>query len=103
MQTRSLTRRTGGTRTITTRAQGGPTKDTAPAEIVAAVRRVAQGRPVLSPAVTRGLIARVAGSTQDVRRRTAPRERLAPLNDREREVAVPEEGDAEEGDLEEGD
>jgi DNA-binding NarL/FixJ family response regulator len=42
---------------------------------------------VLSPAVTRRLIARVAESDQD-RRRSHARERLALLNDREREVAV---------------
>ena len=51
-----------------------------------AVRRVAQGLPVLSPAVTRRLIARVAGSAHD--RRARALERLALLNDREREVAV---------------
>jgi DNA-binding NarL/FixJ family response regulator len=67
-------------------AAGFVLKDTPPAEIVDAVRRVAQGLPVLSPAVTRRLIARVAGSSQD--RRTRARERLALLNDREREVAV---------------
>jgi DNA-binding NarL/FixJ family response regulator len=37
-------------------------KDTPPAEIVDAVRRVAQGLPILFPAVTRHLIAQVAGS-----------------------------------------
>jgi DNA-binding NarL/FixJ family response regulator len=68
-------------------AAGFVLKDTPPDEIVAAIRRVAQGQPVLSPAVTRRLIARVAGSDQDRRRRHA-RERLALLNDREREVAV---------------
>jgi DNA-binding NarL/FixJ family response regulator len=68
-------------------AAGFVLKDTPPAEIVAAVRRVAQGQPVLSPAVTRRLIARVAGSDQD-RRRAAARERLALLNDREQEVAL---------------
>jgi DNA-binding NarL/FixJ family response regulator len=67
-------------------AAGFVLKDTPPAEIVDAVRRVAQGLPVLSPAVTRRLIARVAGSSQD--RRARARERLALLNDREREVAV---------------
>ena len=51
-----------------------------------AVRRVAQGLPVLSPAVTRRLIDRVAGSAND--RRARALERLALLNDREREVAV---------------
>jgi DNA-binding NarL/FixJ family response regulator len=68
-------------------AAGFVLKDTPPAEIVAAVRRVAQGEPVLSPAVTRRLIARVAEADRD-RRRAAAMERLALLNDREREVAV---------------
>jgi len=68
-------------------AAGFVLKDTPPAEIVAAVRRVAAGQPVLSPAVTRRLIARVAGSDQD-RRRAAARERLGLLNDREHEVAL---------------
>jgi DNA-binding NarL/FixJ family response regulator len=68
-------------------AAGFVLKDTPPAEIVAAVRRVAEGQPVLSPAVTRRLIARVAGSDQD-QRRAAARERLALLNDREHEVAL---------------
>ena len=67
-------------------AAGFVLKDTPPAEIVDAVRRVAQGLPVLSPAVTRRLMARVAGSGSD--RRARARERLALLNDREREVAV---------------
>jgi len=68
-------------------AAGFVLKDTPPEEIVTAVRRVAQGQPVLSPAVTRRLIARVADSDRD-RRRGVARERLALLNDREREVAV---------------
>jgi DNA-binding NarL/FixJ family response regulator len=68
-------------------AAGFVLKDTPPDEIVAAIRRVALGHPVLSPAVTRRLIARVAGSDHD-RRRGAARDRLALLNDREREVAV---------------
>jgi DNA-binding NarL/FixJ family response regulator len=67
-------------------AAGFVLKDTPPAEIVDAVRRVAQGLPVLSPAVTRRLIDRVAGPGHD--RRAQARERLALLNDREREVAV---------------
>jgi DNA-binding NarL/FixJ family response regulator len=67
-------------------AAGFVLKDTPPAEIVDAVRRVAQGLPVLSPAVTRRLIDRVAGADHD--RRTRARERLALLNTREREVAV---------------
>ncbi|WP_026257919.1 response regulator [Actinopolymorpha alba] len=68
-------------------AAGFVLKDTPPAEIVEAVRRVAQGHPVLSSAVTRRLIARVA-DPEDERRRTRARSRLAQLNDREREIAV---------------
>ncbi|MEU8691115.1 response regulator transcription factor [Streptomyces sp. NPDC048665] len=68
-------------------AAGFVLKDTAPAEIVDAVRRVAAGEPVLSPAVTRQLMRHAAGTAADSRR-TRARERLAALNDREREVAV---------------
>ncbi|UJV39681.1 DNA-binding response regulator [Streptomyces sp. AMCC400023] len=68
-------------------AAGFVLKDTSPAEIVEAVRRVAAGEPVLSPAVTRQLMAHAAGSAPDTRRGTA-RSRVAALNDREREVAV---------------
>ncbi|MBO3744826.1 response regulator transcription factor [Streptosporangiaceae bacterium NEAU-GS5] len=67
-------------------AAGFLLKDTPPGEIVAAVRQVAQGLPVLSPAVTRRLIARVAGDDHD--RRAQARQRLAVLNERERDVAV---------------
>jgi DNA-binding NarL/FixJ family response regulator len=68
-------------------AAGFLLKDTPPAEIVAAVRQVASGAPVLSPAVTKRLIARVAESAVDTRRDRAA-SRLAVLNEREREVAV---------------
>jgi DNA-binding NarL/FixJ family response regulator len=68
-------------------AAGFLLKDTPPEEIVAAVRLVAQGRPVLSPEVTRRLIARAADDDHD-RRRDHARSRLALLNDRERDVAV---------------
>ncbi|MFF7467773.1 response regulator [Streptomyces sp. NPDC008092] len=68
-------------------AAGFVLKDTPPAEIVAAVRRVAAGDPVLSPAVTRQLMAHAAGARADTRQVRA-RGRLAALNDREREVAV---------------
>ncbi|MEV7005295.1 response regulator transcription factor [Streptosporangium sp. NPDC051022] len=68
-------------------ASGFLLKDTPPDEIVTAVRQVVQGHPVLSPGVTRRLIARVADSGHD-RRRGRARERLALLNDREHEVAV---------------
>ncbi|MEY9210734.1 DNA-binding NarL/FixJ family response regulator [Thermobifida halotolerans] len=68
-------------------AAGFLLKDTPPEEIVAAVRQVARGYPVLSPEVTRRLIARVAESGRD-RRRARAAERLSVLNAREHEVAV---------------
>jgi DNA-binding NarL/FixJ family response regulator len=68
-------------------AAGFLLKDTPPAQIVTAVRQVAQGQPVLSPAVTRRLIARVAETDQD-QRRTRARDRLTLLSDREHDVAV---------------
>ncbi|WP_329569109.1 response regulator transcription factor [Streptomyces sp. NBC_01361] len=69
-------------------AAGFVLKDTAPAEIVEAVRRVASGAPVLSPTVTRQLITRATGPDPQQDRRARARERLADLADREREVAV---------------
>ncbi|MBB4936057.1 DNA-binding NarL/FixJ family response regulator [Streptosporangium album] len=68
-------------------AAGFLLKDTPPEEIVTAVRQVARGHPVLSPSVTRRLIARVADGDHD-RRRSHATDRLALLNDREREVAL---------------
>ncbi|MER6925392.1 response regulator transcription factor [Streptomyces spiralis] len=68
-------------------AAGFVLKDTPPAEIVEAVRRVAAGDPGLSPTVTRQLIRHAAGGGADDRR-TRARERAAALNEREREVAV---------------
>lgn len=68
-------------------AAGFVLKDTPPAEIVAAVRRVAAGDPVLSPAVTRQLMTHVAERAPETRRGAAAR-RLTTLAEREREVAV---------------
>jgi DNA-binding NarL/FixJ family response regulator len=68
-------------------ASGFLLKDTPPAEIVRAVRGVAAGEPMLSPAVTRRLIGHVTGGDGDDRRRHA-REQLALLTERELEVAV---------------
>ncbi|MEV6281953.1 response regulator transcription factor [Kribbella sp. NPDC051770] len=68
-------------------AAGFILKDTPPAEIVESVRRVANGQPVLSPAVTKRLISRVASSGQDLRKNRAAT-RLEELNEREREIAV---------------
>ncbi|MCX5143858.1 response regulator transcription factor [Streptomyces sp. NBC_00338] len=77
-------------RAIRAGAAGFVLKDTPPAQIVDSVRRVAAGDPVLSPAVTRQLMARAAGSGQEERADRAERARLriASLADREREVAV---------------
>ncbi|MER7951496.1 response regulator transcription factor [Streptomyces sp. NPDC096079] len=70
-------------------AAGFVLKDTPPAEIVAAVRRIAAGDPVLSPAVTRQLMTHVAERREPERSRGATAAgRLAELADREREVAV---------------
>ncbi|MEV4317575.1 response regulator transcription factor [Actinocrispum sp. NPDC049592] len=66
-------------------AAGFLLKDTPPAQIVNAVMQVAAGHPVLSPAVTRRLIARVAGEDQD---RNRAQTRLDRLSTREHEVAV---------------
>ncbi|WP_066946925.1 response regulator transcription factor [Streptomyces lushanensis] len=68
-------------------AAGFVLKDTPPADIVTAVRRVAAGDPVLSPAVTRQLMSHVAGVASGGRRDCAA-ERLATLAEREREVAL---------------
>lgn len=77
-------------RAIRAGAAGFVLKDTPPAQIVDSVRRVAAGDPVLSPAVTRQLMARATGAGQEERagRAERARQRIALLADREREVAV---------------
>ncbi len=69
-------------------AAGFVLKDTAPAQIVAAVRAVAAGEPVLSPTVARQLIAQVTGTDPQLERRKRALARLDALGEREREVAV---------------
>lgn len=77
-------------RALAAGASGFLLKDTPPDRIVDAVRRVADGDPMLSPAVTRRLMtgAVVPGSATgpDARARAA-RRRLDSLTEREREVA----------------
>ena len=68
-------------------ASGFLLKDTPPTEIVHAVRLVAAGEAMLSPSVTRTLLAHL-GDTAVNDRRAAATARLASLSDREREVAV---------------
>ncbi|SNY49076.1 DNA-binding response regulator, NarL/FixJ family, contains REC and HTH domains [Paractinoplanes atraurantiacus] len=67
-------------------ASGFLLKDTPPAEILRAVRRVAQGEAMLSPTVTRQLIAHVAAPAQPSQVRAA--QRLDRLSERERDVAL---------------
>jgi DNA-binding NarL/FixJ family response regulator len=66
-------------------AAGFLLKDTPPPEIVRAIEHVHAGDSMLSPAVTRQLIALVAGD--DGGRRDVARARLETLSAREREVA----------------
>src|SRR6476659_7487021 len=69
-------------------AAGFLLKDTPPAEIVRAIGLVHAGEGMLSPAVTRRLIALVAGGEGEGDRRERARERLGALSEREREVAL---------------
>ena len=64
-------------------ASGFLVKDTEPAELLHAVRVVARGDALLSPSVTRRLIADIASRPQ---RPPAPDRVLAELTEREREV-----------------
>jgi DNA-binding NarL/FixJ family response regulator len=68
-------------------ASGFLLKDTPPRQIVAAVRAVADGSEMLSPAVTRRLIGEYVRGRGESRRAAAAR-RLAVLSEREREVLV---------------
>jgi DNA-binding NarL/FixJ family response regulator len=68
-------------------AAGFLLKDIAPGDLVEAIRKVAAGEPILSPAVTRQLITHVAeGGAGD--RTERARKLLARLSEREREVAL---------------
>jgi DNA-binding NarL/FixJ family response regulator len=68
-------------------ASGFLLKDTPPMEILHAVRRVAHGEAMLSPTVTRRLIAHVAAPEANGGRRHAVTA-LEQLSEREREVAL---------------
>jgi DNA-binding NarL/FixJ family response regulator len=67
-------------------AAGFLLKDIPPADLVAAIRRVAAGEPILSPAVTRQLITHVSDGSAGHRAERA-RARLRGLSERERDVA----------------
>ncbi|GAA3145557.1 DNA-binding NarL/FixJ family response regulator [Kribbella aluminosa] len=68
-------------------ASGFLLKDTPPRELVQAIKVVAAGDAMLSPAVTRRLIGHFAGDSRPDRRRSA-QERISRLTEREREVLV---------------
>jgi DNA-binding NarL/FixJ family response regulator len=68
-------------------ASGFLLKDTPPTDIIQAVRLVAAGEAMLSPAVTRTLLAHLGDSAVN-ERRAAATARLASLTGRERDVAV---------------
>lgn len=68
-------------------AAGFLLKDTPPPEIVRAIELVAAGEAMLSPGVTRQLIALVAGDGEAAARGDRARTRLTALSPREREVA----------------
>jgi DNA-binding NarL/FixJ family response regulator len=68
-------------------ADGFLLKDTRPPEILAAIRRVAAGDPMLSPSVTRTLIDRFRAD-QPGDRSAQARQRLDRLTGRERDVAL---------------
>ncbi|WP_297007788.1 response regulator transcription factor, partial [uncultured Corynebacterium sp.] len=65
-------------------ASGFLVKDTEPEDLINGVRVVARGEALLSPSVTRRVIAEYAGRP----RRPAPDRRLRDLTDREREVVA---------------
>ena len=69
-------------------AAGFLLKDTPPADIVRAIELVHAGDGMLSPTVTRRLIAMVAGDSDAGARAEHARSRLATLSPRERDVAL---------------
>jgi len=72
---------------IASGADGFLLKDTPPAQIVEAIRRVADGEPMLSPSAASSLIRRVRERGGDDRAASATA-RLGTLTEREREVAI---------------
>lgn len=68
-------------------AAGFLVKDTPPVEIVRAIELVAAGESMLSPTVTRRLLAHLAGGGPDDRRHRAAAEQLSSLSQRDWEIA----------------
>lgn len=69
-------------------ARGYLLKDTPPTEIARAVHTAAAGNTLLSPAVTRTMLARMSHTDGNSARRERALRRLQPLTERELEVAV---------------
>ncbi|MFC5932131.1 DNA-binding response regulator [Cryobacterium melibiosiphilum] len=69
-------------------AAGFLLKDTSPARLIAAIHAVAAGEPMLSPTITRRLIAAATSTTATALLDSAASASLATLTDREREVAI---------------
>lgn len=74
-------------RALAAGASGFLLKDTDPEDIVTAIRKVADGEPMLSPSVTASLIQQLTNSQSPSRSREA-RALLDRLTEREREVAL---------------
>jgi DNA-binding NarL/FixJ family response regulator len=74
-------------RALAAGANGFLLKDTAPAEIVAAIGKVEAGEPMLSPTITTQLIRQVTDNAPDGRSESALA-LVATLTDRERDVAL---------------
>lgn len=75
-------------RALASGASGFLLKDTAPADIVAAIGKVHAGEPMLSPTVTAQLISKVTANGAHGGRGEEALRRSGELSDREREVAV---------------
>ncbi|MBB4944693.1 DNA-binding NarL/FixJ family response regulator [Kitasatospora gansuensis] len=73
-------------RAVTSGGAGFLLKDTAPAELILAVRAAAGGHAFLSPAATRHIVDSLAATPAAGARAEAARRRLAALSPREREV-----------------
>ncbi|MFN8111161.1 MAG: response regulator transcription factor [Thermoleophilia bacterium] len=69
-------------------ASGFLLKDTAPEDLLHAIRVVAGGDALLAPRITRMLIERFAGGGEEPPRPDAPSEVLEALTEREREILV---------------
>lgn len=74
-------------RAVASGADGFLLKDTAPGDIVSAIRTVAAGDAMMSPSATRSLVSRLR-STVPTDRTSSAADRLTVLTERELEVAV---------------